>query len=536
MASNYVLNGGCRIDGSGIGNSGGGGGGGGLSLPGCASRRSQMDGSGIRSNNGGGHGLPPFGRKAREGNHVDRSDSSNDTVDCEIHTKDAEVIFKNENETCEAAAQRLFQIGAVWKSKQDLFSVVKTFALQWGFVARIDSHKVECNRSGKYSKSKVNIRERKSYLKAGCTFCIQCLRIDRSKKEGIVKILPSTCYVHSGECSPGRGQLIAARRASGDFAKLDKNASTNLVLMVKRNPSVSAQILRSVLAPCFPGSVALKAQMLLNFRNRAKARSLTMDENDNVAWLSEKYGSQIENGLDDIIGNVTDLATKLAHEVLQATLLEAREGWGMANYLENLQKKESGFTLRIARDSKGTPVGVIWITPAMRAAFERIGWFLCLGAMKRQLNDLKWPYVGPVVLDENRKVTVVAEAFVNSERLDMYSFIMRSIYEMAPGRPKEKVTAIYGDCFLKQSLLEPLGMSGSTRLFWDHYHLLQQIWPKKLGPHWFEKVVVFFVECSAESFSCCCILYNDVFGSTGKRFIASITEGPFRRAVHSSNA
>ncbi|MGH7954344.1 MAG: hypothetical protein ACREOZ_00110 [Gloeomargaritales cyanobacterium] len=109
--------------------------------------------------------------------------------------------------------------------------------------------------------------------------------------------------------------------------------------------------------------------------------------------------------------------------------------------------------------------------------------------MKRQLSNLNWPYVGPVVLDESRKVSVVAEAFISKETLDSYAFIMQSIFEMAPGRTKEKVSAIYGDCFLQQSLLDRLGMSDCTRLFWDHYHLLQQIWPKRLGPHWFAKVL-----------------------------------------------
>ncbi|MGH7954494.1 MAG: hypothetical protein ACREOZ_00885, partial [Gloeomargaritales cyanobacterium] len=188
------------------------------------------------------------------------------------------------------------------------------------------------------------------------------------------------------------------------------------------------------------------------------------------------------------VDHVIDQASLLAHEILQQTLLEKKPGWMLENYLNNLRKRESGFTFRIARDCSGMPIGVVWMTPAMRFAFERHGLLVCLDAMKRQLNNLKWPYIGPVVIDGYKKVSVVAEAFVNAERLDTYAFVMRSIFEMAPGRPKEKVTAIYGDCFLKQSLLESLGMADTTRLFWDHYHLLQQVWPKRLGPHWFEKV------------------------------------------------
>ncbi|MGH7954861.1 MAG: hypothetical protein ACREOZ_02755 [Gloeomargaritales cyanobacterium] len=186
------------------------------------------------------------------------------------------------------------------------------------------------------------------------------------------------------------------------------------------------------------------------------------------------------------------MASKFAHDILQETRREQGQKdqncWIFVQYLENLRRKEKSFTFRINTENKGIPSCVVWMTPAMRAAFERFGWFVCLDAMKRQLNQFHWPYVGPVVLDENRKVTVIAEAFVNSETLDQYAFIMKSIFEMAPGRTKENVAAIYGDCFLRRSLIDLIGMPLSTRVFWDHYHLLQQVWPRGLGPYWFERV------------------------------------------------
>ncbi|MGH7954891.1 MAG: hypothetical protein ACREOZ_02905 [Gloeomargaritales cyanobacterium] len=134
----------------------------------------------------------------------------------------------------------------------------------------------------------------------------------------------------------------------------------------------------------------------------------------------ENYGIGIEKGLDHEVDEVVDKTSQFAHEILQQTLLEGRDRWTLARYLANLQRRESGFTYKIARDGSGMPVGVVWMTPTMRSAFERYGWVVCLDAMKRQLYSLKWPYVGPVVLDENRSICVVAEAFVNSERLDMY--------------------------------------------------------------------------------------------------------------------
>ncbi|MGH7954342.1 MAG: hypothetical protein ACREOZ_00100, partial [Gloeomargaritales cyanobacterium] len=97
---------------------------------------------------------------------------------------------------------------------------------------------------------------------------------------------------------PGHGQLIVCRRKSGGFAKLHHDMSTTLALMVRRDPAVSAKTLRSVLASCFPNGVSLKAQMLLNIRNRAKMKCLTMDQNDDLISARERLGSHIEKGLD----------------------------------------------------------------------------------------------------------------------------------------------------------------------------------------------------------------------------------------------
>ncbi|MGH7974163.1 MAG: hypothetical protein ACREBR_01460, partial [bacterium] len=90
------------------------------------------------------------------------------------------------------------------------------------------------------------------------------------------------CYAHSGICTPGHGQLIVCRRKSGDFAKLHHDMSITLALIIRRDPAVPTKTLRSVLAPCFPNGVSLKAQMLLNIRNRAKKKCLTMSQDDDV--------------------------------------------------------------------------------------------------------------------------------------------------------------------------------------------------------------------------------------------------------------
>ncbi|MGH7974164.1 MAG: hypothetical protein ACREBR_01465 [bacterium] len=53
--------------------------------------------------------------------------------------------------------------------------------------------------------------------------------------------------------------------------------------------------------------------------------------------------------------SITDVASKLAHEILQETLLSKKEGWNLAYYMEALRRKEMGFTYRVSFVHDGKP-------------------------------------------------------------------------------------------------------------------------------------------------------------------------------------
>jgi hypothetical protein len=161
------------------------------------------------------------------------------------------------------------------------------------------------------------------------------------------------------------------------------------------------------------------------------------------------------------------------------------EGWKLLAMLKKMHEKDPAFTYRVIRDDNGCPTGVVWQTPQMRSNFERYGNFISIDAMKRQQNSLHWPYIGPVVLDENKTVAVIAESIVLGERMDAYRFVLTSIFQMAPKRPKSEVLVLAADCFVNVSLLEDLGISTTCKLMWDHYNLLESIWPKKLGIYYY---------------------------------------------------
>ena len=149
--------------------------------------------------------------------------------------------------------------------------------------------------------------------------------------------------------------------------------------------------------------------------------------------------------------------------------------------MEKLASKDTGFAYHIARAADGSPTGVVWMTPAMRAAFEAYGECLFLDAMKRQQNSLHWPYIAIVVLDGDKKIFVACESISCAERIETYAWICNFVFTHAPQRPRKDVLMIFSDCFVTESLLQSLGIENTCNLGWDAYHLFQEDWPSYFG-------------------------------------------------------
>ncbi len=64
---------------------------------------------------------------------------------------------------------------------------------------------------------------------------------------------------------------------------------------------------------------------------------------------------------------------------------------------------------------------------------------------------------------------------------------LKSIFEMAPRQPKSQVNIVAPDCFVSQSLLVSLGIQETCKLMWDHFHIIESVWPTRLGPHYFNE-------------------------------------------------
>jgi hypothetical protein len=82
---------------------------------------------------------------------------------------------------------------------------------------------------------------------------------------------------------------------------------------------------------------------------------------------------------------------------------------------------------------------------------------------------------------------VAAEGLFIEECHASYAFTLNFLFDKERRRSRDSVKIIFGDCLLTNALLPLLGLD-QTCLFLDHWHLLNEVWPKELGLHLFKKV------------------------------------------------
>ena len=92
--------------------------------------------------------------------------------------------------------------------------------------------------------------------------------------------------------------------------------------------------------------------------------------------------------------------------------------------------------------------------------------------MKRKQNSIDWPYIGPVVVDGDDKMAVIAESIMCTERIKAYLWIIDQILIMTPTRKKESINIIFSDRLISTSLLDRINISITCHLVYDIHHLL----------------------------------------------------------------
>ncbi len=207
----------------------------------------------------------------------------------------------------------------------------------------------------------------------------------------------------------------------------------------------------------------------------------------NCTWKSDEISALLD-GTDLPANECTKFDSEIMLVNYRAHLTNVMQDTGQMWDVINLLSRCEGVDFHVSRDEEtGRPNGIVWMTTDMKERLIRYGRLLFLDFQKRQYNKVNWPYCGPVVLDSDLQICVVAESFFVAECIDGYVFALKSMFKMVPRFNKQSIKLIFADEFLSDEVLVYLEIIDTATLRCDHWHLVNEVWPKYFGAHW-EKV------------------------------------------------
>ena len=118
----------------------------------------------------------------------------------------------------------------------------------------------------------------------------------------------------------------------------------------------------------------------------------------------------------------------------------------------------------------------------------RFGEQIFLDAQKRQFNSFRWPYIGPVVLDNEKKIRPIIESLVIQESTEFYIWILQQIQVMEGRFSLSNVKMIFGDKLVSPEILKGLGIDNTCLLHGDYYHLMNEVFPNQFTTRYFNSI------------------------------------------------
>ncbi|EEC42900.1 predicted protein [Phaeodactylum tricornutum CCAP 1055/1] len=298
----------------------------------------------------------------------------------------------------------------------------------------------------------------------------------------------STKPQHSTECHPGVKEQRLARKAAGiTIGGLDLTKVNDIVTLIAAG-NINACQMKSLLKDHVPEHYAITASDICNIRKRAVKYSIEQTP-INIATAQKLIDFVPLDEDETIISKDDDVSREKVAEFMRQVLQDTGEGWKALAFLEKVKSETIGFDFRVHYDIDVRPIGIVWITKSMRKAWIRFGSTIYLDAMKRKMNSLHWPYIGPVAMDHEMRVVPLCESICLGETLAAYAFALNSLEQMEPRRKLASIRLIYADCFLTDALLPLVGLKRpSTTLAWDSFHLKSKVWPEYFGPTLFDQL------------------------------------------------
>ena len=173
---------------------------------------------------------------------------------------------------------KLLRIGRLFINYKQLFQVVKLLGIGWNFEACIQSKTIRCH----YSDTESNYKKIENWEKrrqaapsmkkqVDCPFLIRFAYVKylrHKKKKPVFYKVKVTEVNASYTCSLSKEFVNQANRVSRGKNKYNLSKLTTIVDILKHDPDINTNSLRSLLKDCVPHDIWINAKFIGNFRHR----------------------------------------------------------------------------------------------------------------------------------------------------------------------------------------------------------------------------------------------------------------------------
>ena len=324
-----------------------------------------------------------------------------------------------------------YAVGQIYEKKA-FIEATRVAANRMGFEIAVRGTQVCCSRASRNSDGpkaaakKESVPDEKKRKKSshavGCKWVIRWQRQRENIPSSADYYLRITSFSldHTNGCTPSKQQLRLSRRRSGSYTRnIPMNALKERVLLLGDRERVPYSLVRKLLKPFFPDDWVMDSASICNFLVKCRYFKQELERRNDTLSISKDVPGWIQMANTDPADFVSK-ASRYASEMLMDTIHNPGNVWEAEQVMKELKRIDPGFDYRIARQNDNKPTGIVWVTTYMRRNYELGGFCLFLDAMKRQQNDINWPYMSVVVLNNMKKIANACEALTCAEKIVAY--------------------------------------------------------------------------------------------------------------------
>ena len=252
---------------------------------------------------------------------------------------------------------------------------------------------------------------------------------------------------HTGRCKPSIPNLETRLIVRGNniLPHLSEQARRELTTLIKFGHP-STQCIREFLQEKLPPgvSVHLNALVIFNLCKTLQKDIQCHNPADLTVAVGGGAGNETAEAADNRVGTATIRALFFASDMQTG-------GWAVRQLLMQLRTQDDTFVYNILYDNS-IPIAFMFMTSWQRALLEDFGELIFFDAKPSAFNDLRWPFIGPCILDEEHNLRMFASLYGNSDGGKVTKWAFSTFAKFVPSL-FEKLTVVVTDAATTQDTI-----------------------------------------------------------------------------------